>query len=76
MLLHNNNNKETKSWASLEYCSGISGKKLGKYFTKNNVKLCYKTNNVYKNQFQNLEHKTKKLNCSGIYELNCDYASK
>ena len=72
--LNNINNKGT-SWASIEYYKGVS-EKIGKTFHKLNINLGYKSNNNHKNILQNKVHKTEKLDCSGIYEINCECGSK
>ena len=62
-------------WASLEYCRNVS-EKIGKTFKRHNINIGFKTNNKYKNILQNNDHKSEKLDCSGIYEINCECGSK
>ena len=67
--LHNND-KIKKAWGTIRYCGNIS-EKIGQMFQKHNINIGYKPNNIIKKKLQNINHNKDKLNCSGIYELNC-----
>ena len=41
-------------------------------FNKNNLIVSYKTTNYYHSKLKNMDHKTEKMSCSGIYKLKCE----